>query len=216
MIETFAHFEKAKNSTPFFWTWIYTAGAEAVQSVKWIWCVWASSHHKVSLHFFGLYKHKASFQDSKAAQKWTSGEVWKLLQVSSDRAWRSLKCVFLTCNTFPSHSYPDLSFPFLLFQMPTMKLNELLEDFYITMKKTDGSDFLARFDNAWTRWSRMWVLFSPSPAAPSALPPESSRRSLKSRARLGWLVSTLAMLTASPFLMKKRCGRQDAWEITAP
>ncbi|KAK2514941.1 hypothetical protein Q9233_014679 [Columba guinea] len=28
--------------------------------------------------------------------------------------------------------------------MPTMKLNELLEDFYITMKKTDGSDFLAR------------------------------------------------------------------------
>ncbi|KAK2521500.1 hypothetical protein Q9966_012991 [Columba livia] len=140
---------------------------------------------------------------------WFRDANWLIVTV----CWFSFLAYTTKLSKFPVFKFDDdLKYRC----MPTMKLNELLEDFYITMKKTDGSDFLARFDNAWTRWSRMWVLFSPSPAAPSALPPESSRRSLKSRARLGWLVSTLAMLTASPFLMKKRCGRQDAWEITAP
>ncbi|XP_058029453.1 uncharacterized protein KIAA1958-like [Ahaetulla prasina] len=31
----------------------------------------------------------------------------------------------------------------LMTQIPAVKLNELLEDFYVTVKKTDGSDFLA-------------------------------------------------------------------------
>ena len=32
---------------------------------------------------------------------------------------------------------------FVSFEIPAVKLNELLENFYVTVKKSDGSDFLA-------------------------------------------------------------------------
>ncbi|XP_006278192.2 uncharacterized protein KIAA1958 homolog isoform X3 [Alligator mississippiensis] len=41
------------------------------------------------------------------------------------------------CMTKGLKDYMDIT------KIPAMKLNELLEDFYITVKKTDGSDFLA-------------------------------------------------------------------------
>lgn len=110
------------------------------QQAKCIWFVWTP--------LTPLYKtHKCfiavSSQNFKAAKKQISREAWKLLQSSSERAQRSPKHVFPTCDELPFQKYIEIPFPFLLFQIPAVKVSEPLEDFYITMKETDESDFVA-------------------------------------------------------------------------
>ncbi|XP_009675105.2 uncharacterized protein KIAA1958-like [Struthio camelus] len=65
-------------------------------------------------------------------------------QASPARVCRSLKSTSSTPAVYLlTHKHTDMSFTFVLFQIPAVRLNELLEDFYITVKKIDGSDFLA-------------------------------------------------------------------------
>ncbi|XP_049652096.1 uncharacterized protein KIAA1958 homolog isoform X2 [Accipiter gentilis] len=55
------------------------------------------------------------------------------------------------CMTKGLRGYMDIT------KIPAVKLNELLEDFYITVKKTDGSGFLATSLHA-IRWGLDWIL----------------------------------------------------------